>query len=67
MLNNQYAKGQRDALARFKLANLAQGAQGYNPMLNSQAGPRSTNPMTAPPTSPAAPVAAGTAKSQVLG
>lgn len=70
MLKNQYDKGQRDALAKFKLANLAAGAQGYNPTLNGQASaPAPTQAPSAltPPTSVAAPRATGAAKSQVLG
>lgn len=70
MLKNQYEKGQRDALAKFKLANMAAGAQGYNPMLNGQAStpaPTQVSPALTPPTSAAAPMATGAAKSQVLG
>lgn len=67
MLKNQYDKGQRDALAKFKLANLQQGAQGYNPMLNGQAGGATPASPSTPPTSAATPMAADVAKSKVLG
>lgn len=67
MLKQQYDKGQRDALAKFKLANLTQGAKAYNPTLNGQATTGATNALTAPPTSAAAPMAADVAKSKVLG
>lgn len=68
MLKSQYDKGQHDALAKFKLANLAQGAKAYNPTLNGQAGSGApTNALTNPPTSAAAPMATGIAKSKVLG
>ncbi len=66
MLKDQYEKGRRDALARFKLANLTQGAQAYNPALNGQAG-GAQNAALKPPTSAAPPIAAGAQKSQVLG
>lgn len=66
MLKDQYNKGRQDALARFKLANLTQGAQGYNPTLNGQTA-SAQNAALKPPTTPAPPIAAGAAKSQVLG
>lgn len=68
MIRNAYDKGVAAALARFKLGNLQQGAAGYNPMLSGQAATTSPPPTTAtPPTQPAAPMATGAAKAQVLG
>jgi hypothetical protein len=67
MLKNQYDQGRRDALAKFKLANLQQGAQGYNPTLNGQTGSANPASLSTPPTSPATPMAADVAKSKVLG
>jgi hypothetical protein len=68
MIRSSYNKGVADALARFKLGNLQQGAAGYNPMLSGQTAAGTTPPTTAtPPTPPAAPMAAGAQKAQVLG
>jgi hypothetical protein len=68
MIKNSYNKGVSDALARFKLGNMQQGAAGYNPMLSGQTAAGTTPPTTAtPPTPPAAPMAAGAQKAQVLG
>ncbi len=68
MIRSAYDKGRADALARFKLANMIQGAAGYNPMLGGQAATTAPPPSTAtPPASPAAPMAAGAQKAQVLG
>jgi hypothetical protein len=67
-LNDAYAKGMRDALARFKLANMHQGATGYNPMLSGQAASGAPPPATAAAPAPAAPaVAAGAPKAKALG
>jgi hypothetical protein len=66
MLKDQYNRGRDAALAHFKIANLTQGAQGYNPTLNGQTGSAQNAGLKAPaPASP--PLAAGAAKSQVLG
>ena len=67
MINDAYNKGRADALARFKLGNMIQGAAGYNPMLSGQAATASPPAPTTPPAHPAAPKAAGTAKASVLG
>lgn len=67
MLKNHYARGARAALERFKLSNLAAGAQAYNPTLNGQTPTPNMNPTTAPPTSAAPPLAAGAPKAKVLG
>lgn len=70
MINNAYNRGRSEALARFKLGNMQQGAAGYNPMLGGQAATGSRpQPGTtmAPPTSPAAPMAAGAPKAMALG
>lgn len=74
MLRQAYENGVRDALTRYKVANMVQGAAAYNPVLNpSAAGGASTaaSAMTAsvpkPPTPPASPVAGGAQKSNVLG
>lgn len=68
VLNDAYEKGKRDALARFKLANMMQGAAGYNPMLSGQAAAGTTPPSTATPPAPAAPaMAAGAPKAKALG
>lgn len=70
MINDAYNKGRADALARFKLGNMQQGAAGYNPMLGGQAATGSRpQPGTslAPPASAAPPMAAGAAKANALG
>lgn len=68
MIRTAFDKGRADALARFKVGNMQQGAAGYNPMLGGQAAAGTTPPTTAtPPKPPAAPVAAGASKAQVLG
>lgn len=68
MIKHNYDKGVADALARFKLGNMQQGAAGYNPMLGGQAAAGTTPPTTAtPPVHPAAPQAAGANKASVLG
>ncbi len=71
---NDYRRGVDAALARFKLSNAQAGAAGYNPTLNGQAttngvasAPSVSPPTMKPPTSPAAPIAGGAAKSKVLG
>lgn len=68
MIRNAFDKGRADALARFKLGNMQQGAAGYNPMLGgaSAAGASPTTAMT-PPTPPAAPMASAAPKASVLG
>lgn len=68
MIRSSYDKGRADALARFKLANMQQGAAGYNPMLGGQAATGAPPPTTASaPKPPAAPMAAGAPKASVLG
>ena len=73
MINDAFNKGRAAALARFKLSNMQMGAAGYNPTLNGQASaaqgsaPAVSPPSMSPPTNPAAPSAAGAAKSKVLG
>jgi hypothetical protein len=70
MINNAYNKGREAAFARFKLSNLQQGAAGYNPMLGGQAATGSrpqAGTVMAPPTSAAAPMAAGAPKASALG
>ncbi len=68
MINDAYNKGRAAALARFKLANLAAGAAGYNPMLSGQAATSATPAATAaPPAPPAAPMASAAPKASVLG
>lgn len=64
MLKECYDRGRREALARLKIGNLAQGAQAYNPALNGQAP--SGMPRGAP-ASVSPPIAANAAKSKVLG
>ena len=79
MINNAYNKGREAALVRFKLA---QGMGGMGGM-SGMGGTSGTNPTTggmaamgamprvntgmAPPTSSAAPMAAGSQKAQALG
>ena len=68
MIRIAFDQGRADALARFKLGNAQQGAAGYNPMLSGQTAAGTTPPTTAtPPKPPAAPIAAGAPKAQVLG
>ncbi len=70
MLKDQYAKGQQDALAKLKLAALSSGAKVNAPSTVGQSAvPAPTNvaPALTPPASAAPPLAAGAAKSQVLG
>lgn len=73
MMKNAFDRGRAAALARFKLSNMQAGAAGYNPTLNGQASaaqgaaPAISPPSMAPPSNPAAPGAAGAAKSKVLG
>jgi hypothetical protein len=67
MINDAYNKGRADALTRFKLGNLTQGAAGYNPMLSGQAATASPPAPTTPPAHPAAPQATGASKASVLG
>lgn len=68
MIKTAFDKGRADALARFKLGNMQQGAAGYNPMLGGQAATGAPPPTTAtPPMPPAAPAASGAPKASVLG
>ncbi len=67
MLDKAYEAGRAAALARFKLANMTQGAAGYNPALNGQAtGTTPAMPARAA-TAPTAPMAAHAGKANVLG
>lgn len=73
MIDDAFKRGHAAALARFKLSNMQMGAAGYNPTLNGQASaaqgtsPAVSPPSMTPPSNPAAPGAAGAAKSKVLG
>lgn len=74
VMKDAHKRGVEAALARFKLSNMQAGAAGYNPTLNGQAttngmasAPSVSPPSMKPPTSPAAPLANGAAKSKVLG
>jgi len=62
MLKQQYARGRAAALAHYKLA-----APTTNPVRGLGAPPPPPNAFTAPPTTPAAPVATGAVKAKVLG
>jgi hypothetical protein len=69
MLEDAFKKGRADALARFKLANIMQGAAAFTPALNkahtSSMGMPGAPIAKAPP--PGAPLAAGSGKASVLG
>ena len=65
MIKAKYEQGARAALAHLKLANLQQGAAGYNPTLTGQAG--TSPPPTAAPGPASAAMAAGAPKAKVLG
>lgn len=73
MINDAFNRGRAAAFSRFKLSNMQMGAAGYNPTLNGQASaaqggaPAVSPPTASPPSNPAAPGAAGAAKSKVLG
>jgi len=68
MIRTSYDAGAAAALRHFKLANMTQGAAGYNPMLSGQAASGTTPPSTATPPAPAAPaLAAGAPKAHALG
>lgn len=74
MLRQAYEAGRQAALARFKIANAQLGAAAYNPSLNAGAkggmgmgAPAMTASVPKPPTPPAAPVAGGAQKANVLG
>ena len=73
MIDDAFNRGRAAALSRFKLSNMQAGAAGYNPTLTGQASaaqgsaPAVTPPSMAAPSNPAAPGAAGAAKSKVLG
>lgn len=68
MIHDAHRRGAQAALARFKLSNMQVGAAGYNPTLNSQsAGAAMSPPSMKPPSPPSPPMAAGAAKSKVLG
>lgn len=69
MLRTQFDAGRAAALARFKVANAALGYAAptvSNPMANATAAamPATTSK---PPMAPAAPVAAGAPKSNIIG
>lgn len=67
-MNEAFKAGAAAALARFKLSNMQVGAAGYNPTLNSQStGAAISPPSMKPPSPPSPPIAAGAAKSKVLG
>lgn len=67
-MKKAYDKGVRDALARFKLGNMHQGATGYNPTVAGQAaGAQAAPTITAPPKPASSPLAAGASKAKVLG
>jgi hypothetical protein len=70
MIKRAQVSGACDALAKFKLGNMMQGAAGYNPVLTGQAqSAQGVAPpaATAPPAPPAAPAAMGAPKAKVLG
>jgi hypothetical protein len=67
-LKDSYEAGCAGALAHFKLANMMQGAAGYNPMLSGQAATNHAPPATAAAPAPASPaIAAGAPKAKALG
>ena len=73
-LKNAYAEGVKSALAKFrvrdaKIANMIQGAAGYNPTLNPAQSSATAMPSSVPKstTPPTAPIAAGANKANVLG
>lgn len=67
-MNEAFKAGTVAALARFKMSNMQMGAAGYNPTLNGQSvGAAMSPPSMKPPASPSPPMAAGAAKSKVLG
>lgn len=68
MIHDARRRGAQAALARFKLSNMQAGAAGYNPTLNGQStGAAMSPPSMKPPAPPSPPMAAGAAKSKVLG
>lgn len=76
-LRKAFDDGKKAAWARFKLANTARGAAGYNPTLNAgatggmpamqSAGAAMGSTMPKPAVSPTAPAAMGASKANVLG
>lgn len=67
-MNDAFNGGKAAAFARFKLSNMQTGAAGYNPTLNGQSmGGAMSPPSMKPPAPPSPPMAAGAAKSKVLG
>lgn len=67
MINDAYNKGRAAALARFKLSSLIQGAAGNNSSMTGQVPANPSPTATTPPAHPAAPLATGARKANVLG